>query len=722
MTTKNAPLSPRLSPLDRPRKRVKVQRSLRSAITLNERGVNAWLNGDFREAEKYFSQALCRVDVGFLCNAIQVSIDTYISMDQEMKIREDKPSAGMDDVPSYDKTSHSKASEIPELKTRDTTSSTRKRHEYDEGMTVFNFPLSFGEGETSDMCSRSLLYNVGVTYASRHDFANAKSWFQRALASVETSSTNADILHVRALHNIGMCLYHMDELAEAMIFYTQSLAFAMHITKRESAPLQAANLNCIGILHFHCQASNGQKAMEILTESLLKYRASGDAFVLQVGTVLNNIGRVYYLLEQYDNALRVYKEALAIRSSVLGCDSVDVAATIYNCGQTLHQLGQLDQALRYYDDFLSLTKEKFGEKSRDVAIVYRCIGEIYHEKGELQRARETLVLALVAGRSSLAQAHQEIASCLNKLGNLCYEMKDHDAALGYYQDGLQVEKRIFQSTHPHIIITLTNMAHIYKNRGDYGLALGAYRQVHSRQKGTFGESSIECAMTLSSIGLMQYHLKFYDDAFESYQAALRIRRDAYKTDDHVDIASTLNSIGLVLFKQNILDMSRKCFTESLRIRMNLLGADHRDVAILYYNIATIFFEMGQEEQAINLYKETLRVERVSLGPDHPDVVLTLQHIGQVLQQVGKLEAALEYYNEALEVERSRKGADPVAAAKILNLIGNIHLQCCQIPEMMKCFTEASRIFEANQSGEVLMVAGYNIYSLNKLHPEAAPIA
>ena len=229
-------------------------------------------------------------------------------------------------------------------------------------------------------------------------------------------------------------------------------------------------------------------------------------------------------------------------------------------------------------------------------------------------------------------------------------------------------------------------------------------------------------MTLSSIGLVQYHLKQYEEAFESYQEALRLRREHFGTDDTPDIASTLNSIGLVLFKQKMFDLARNCFSESLRIRTKLLGPDHKDVAILWYNIATIYFETGNDDLAIKMYKETLRVERAALGPSHPDVVLTLQHIGQVLQQVGNLPDALKYFQEALDIEKMLN-RDGVSVAKILNLIGNIHLQEGKVEPMMESFTEASRLLErSGNSGESLVIAGYNFYGISKIHPKCAPVA
>jgi tetratricopeptide (TPR) repeat protein len=250
------------------------------------------------------------------------------------------------------------------------------------------------------------------------------------------------------------------------------------------------------------------------------------------------------------------------------------------------------------------------------------------------------------------------------------------------------------------------------------------------QSQTFGTDSIKVAETLSSIGLMQYHIRDFEAAFESYQEALRIRREYYGADEHPDVASTLNSVGLVLFKQDMFELARNCFAESLRIRRKVLGESHRDVAILWYNIATIYFETGEDDLAIQFYKETLRVERESLGYDHPDVVLTLQHMGQVFQKLGKLNEAVQYFNEALALERQAahsKEEAGSAVGKILNLIGNVHLQQGNTKEMMACYSEASRIYEANRDGvhaagveETLLISGFNFYGLSKMHPPCAP--
>jgi tetratricopeptide (TPR) repeat protein len=714
-----------------PCKKLRPSASVNSVTILAESGISSFKSGNPDEAEKRFRQALCRVDVSFLCTSIQSSL-TNIAKDAMSR---NKTSAKncchkKETIGAVDSSSSATTTTIERGKHSLEDGNAKKspyysyqRLEYDEGMQVYNEPLPIKEFAHTDSISSTLLYNIAQTYVNREQYEVAIKWFERALARSHMLDANTPILLFNIFHNLGYCCYRLGLHVESMERYQQALALVVQLGLSEIS--SAACLNCIGVLHFHRQSEDDdEKTMDVFKQSLAIYRTQLGSNTKEVATILNNIGRVYYLWSKYERALVVYEEALCTRKQLLGEDSVDVAATIYNSGQTYHQLGKLDEAMQLYLTFLGVAQLRHGSESRDVSIVYKRIAEIHHARGEFKLALSDFKKALRSGRASLGKYHPDIACTLNKLGNLSHEMQDLDAAMKYYKEGLEVEFKVLAPNHTHIQITLTNLAHIYKQREDFAGALRTYREVKIMQTKTFGSTSVEVAVTLSSMGLMQYHMNNFDAAFDSYQEALRVRRDFYGSDEHVDVASTLNSIGLVLFKQDMFDLARSCFEQSLRIRQKLLGADHRDVAILWYNIATIYFESGEDQIAVRMYKETLRVERASLEHNHPDIVLTLQHIAQIHQQLGDLQTAMEYFLEALDIERKREGENTlVPVAKILNLAGNIHLQQGNVSEMMHCYVEASRIYQARQqSGEALVITGYNFYGLSKMHPLCAPVA
>lgn len=627
---------------------------------------------------------------------------------------------------------------IPPSRKVDTKEKT-SRTEYDEGMRVYESPIALNDISDPNLIASTLYYNIGQTYTRQKLYEDAITWFQHSFKLCNHTSNcsigRTSLLLVKTLHCLGYCNHRLGNDGKASVYYEKALSLVSESNLGSSVHL-AASLNCVGVLHFNSQTCNNTElAIEMFSESLNIYRTMTNinrSNKIASATVLNNIGRVYYLQSKFQESLDVYQESLRIRREILGSDSVDVAATVYNIGQTCHQIGKLDESLAYYKEFIRIATSgvmPMDSASKDMALVFKGIAEIYQEKSDLKMALFYFSRALELQKKFNNFYSTDVATTLNKLGNICYEMKNFTTAMSHYKKGLEIERKVLPANHPHTIITLVNIAHIHKQLGEHENALTAYMAACKMQMSAFGRESLSVAETLSSIGLMQYHIRDYESSFESYQEALRIRRHSYGTDEHLDVASTLNSIGLVLFKQDFFDLAKKCFSESLRIRSSILGPDHRDVAILWYNIATIHFETGEDDTAVEMYKETLRVEKKALGDDHPDVVLTLQHLGQVHQQMGQIDEALRYFNDALDIEVTnnfKKKSDPKKSgsmARLLNLLGNVYLQMGKADDMMKCYAEASRIYEANQRpGETLVIAGYNFYGLSKTNPPCAAVA
>lgn len=578
-----------LGNMERPTKKIRHTRTYSTINTvdivnsLTGKGIETFRQSNFVEAETYFSQALCRIDVEHLCDSIQASMNNSVSNSSS--------------AASYDKNAddfkigvNAVSVDSDVLRSERSTASNAfmyfcQRHEYDEGMDVYEEPESVHDTFDADSISARLLYNIGLTKMKLGQYESALSLFEKTLSKIRLSGEKNSQLLLQVLHKMGYTHYRRANNTKATRHFRQALTLAVHESLNRSTV--AACLNCLGVIHLHSYGSDTEKLLRLFKQSLSLYRESLGSKQKDIATVLNNIGRVYYLRCEYENALEIYAEALSIRKEILGEDSIDSAATTYNHGQTYHRLGLLDDALIFYNRFLGMMKASQGSNDRDIAIVYRCMGEIYHERGEDKDALNLFKDALKAGKDAHTTFHPEVAATLNKLGNICYEMKDPVAALRYYREGLEIENVVLPPEHPHVIITLTNIAHILKQHGDYDGALEAYTQVHQKQTKVLSPNSIELAATLSSIGLVRYHLSMYDDAFDSYQEALRIRREKFGTDEHPDIASTFNSIGLVLFKQNFYELAINCFEQSLKIRTKLMGKDHRDTAILWYNLATI---------------------------------------------------------------------------------------------------------------------------------------
>jgi tetratricopeptide (TPR) repeat protein len=601
--------------------------------------------------------------------------------------------------------------------------------EYDEGMRYFKSLLSI-QAETVDLArnnrqvAATLIYNIGQVRLLQKCHDAAFSCFVDAYIMAECTPGFPNAIVLPTLHNLGYIQYRNGDIASSLQTFT--VAYQLCCQQGDNKAHIAATLNCLGVLYFHMPKSDTKRSLECLVQALSIQRILVGKHSQSVATTLNNIGRVHYIDGNFSSALQAYNEALHLRRMLLGDDHLDVAATAFNLGQTHHHKGDLALALQQYGEFLRIALPQLGRCHRDIAFMLKCIAQIHLEQGNDKRALEVYHEALLSCKAALG-VHAEVASVLNKLGNLYYKQGDFDVSLNMYQQGLQVERAVFDYCHPNIAVTLSNIAQIHKQRGELSKALSLYKEVYAIQIASVrSRDPAEVATTLSHMAMIYYQSRNYSSALDLYQEALSIRRETFG-ELNLDVASTLNSIGLVLFKLRNLPMAMDSFSQSLKIRMLLLGDTHREIAVNLYNIATIQTELGNDDEALRYYQETLRVEMRVLGSHHMDVIPTLHYMAHTYQQRGEVHEALHCYLEVLRIQRRNlPDSTDTAIGATLKCIGNLYLLLGDAGGCVEALSEAFRIAKLHDQGAESIaefeLSGFHLYSVAKLHPEAARAA
>lgn len=163
----------------------------------------------------------------------------------------------------------------------------------------------------------------------------------------------------------------------------------------------------------------------------------------------NNLGLEYLAMGRYDDAIREFDQAAAIRKNPL---------TQANRAAALVAKGSLDEALVEYQKALdvdpALPDALYG------------IGNIYQKRGELQKAAEQYRRTLAADPS--------YANALNNLGAVYIQLQEWDAAIETLQSA--INKR------PDFIASYLNLAGVYMQRGMKADAEAMYR--HAVERGS----------------------------------------------------------------------------------------------------------------------------------------------------------------------------------------------------------------------------------------------
>ena len=84
------------------------------------------------------------------------------------------------------------------------------------------------------------------------------------------------------------------------------------------------------------------------------------SFVANMATVLNNLGRVYFILSDYEQALCCYQDCVDKRLLSLPHTHLDLGVSYFNLAQTMETLGYEYKALEHYLTFLSIATPSLG--------------------------------------------------------------------------------------------------------------------------------------------------------------------------------------------------------------------------------------------------------------------------------------------------------------------------------------------------------------------------
>ena len=185
------------------------------------------------------------------------------------------------------------------------------------------------------VASSILCYNLGQAYVALEQDEEARQWFERALHSssgyLNMRVHSAVLSPFKILHNLGYIQYRRQDIHGALQIFRE----ALHESQRSVNKLDIANsLNALGVLYFHLPEPDAVRSIDCYMQALAIRRAVLGPTHVDVATCLNNIGRVHYIDQRYDDALLVYQEALRIRRLLLGQDHLDVAATGKNLDRT----------------------------------------------------------------------------------------------------------------------------------------------------------------------------------------------------------------------------------------------------------------------------------------------------------------------------------------------------------------------------------------------------
>lgn len=408
-----------------------------------------------------------------------------------------------------------------------------------EASSHFSLALSSYKKLGHSHAVAALLETMATHYVKNKEIERGYSCAKEALA-VKDELYGPDDTEIADTHYfMAKILYECSKFSEAMELAKKALS--VHLKEFGKMSKQVANENFLlgaifeqkaglsGFPQEECQ-NNLDSAVQHLQDALTAQREllRRDDSEL-ISTTLTRLGHVYYKLEDYDDAVNAFSEALKIRETNRDSNSSTqllVADSLFDLGAALNKSLDTKRSLQLFTDALREYRVALDKNHLNIAKCLGSIGEVHEKENQLPEAMSYLKEAVT--------------------------MYEYNFGAGEPNEKAIKASSNLKDDYAHQAETLMALATSYDRMGDDASSLKLYRQTLKIYKALFGRDSLQVAQVLNCVANIKGKTGSVEKAMVLFDESLRIRM-LHLGNNHESVAETLfGMVSIFVFKSKLL--------------------------------------------------------------------------------------------------------------------------------------------------------------------------
>ncbi|MBX9723952.1 MAG: tetratricopeptide repeat protein [Candidatus Obscuribacterales bacterium] len=410
---------------------------------------------------------------------------------------------------------------------------------------------------------------------------------------------------------------------------------------------------------------------------------------LKVAVCLTRLIDLYIVQKKFVEAEPLGWRLIQIAQDFHGPEHIETAQAFQRMARILEARGRYVEAEQFYLSALRVKEKTYGPDHPDMVDQLRQMASFWSKQGrktEKKRIGEILCEAGLLTAAELQDSAQQAQKAGIPLGQYLLTVETIDPEV--VRAGLQAQLLIGDGVVPSELAIKAIRICAKKNIAldealEYigwkpdSLSTTELKTLVSEADSlitaerTLGTNHCGVALICMRLGDNYFGQKRYNEAEMNYKRAVGILEKFFGPKD-VEVASCLFKLAELYCKQNKLNEAESYIWRTLEIQQQGLGADHIDVAITLELLVDLKSRQGNHEQAEMFLKSSLAIKEKLYGKDSPKLASLLERAADVYAQLGRSEDSVPYYVRLVRLKQKTGDKQPLDVAKLLDKLGKLY--------------------------------------------------
>jgi tetratricopeptide (TPR) repeat protein len=247
------------------------------------------------------------------------------------------------------------------------------------------------------------LNSLGLAYEEMGRFPDAERYYRRALEILEQLGGNNQADRELLLTNLALLYGEAGQTAKSEALLRETIALQTGALPSDDARLMLARA-ALAELVLHDE--NYQEAEQMLQESLVFFEKQPERWQQEIGTLIGDLGVVRQFQGRNDEAIRLFREAIAMQEAGVGPEHPILIRPLVNLARTQSSTGAPADADANFRRAVQIAEQRLGPEHptyRDVLLRYAAFLRATGHKREAKamEARSRIVERDIARRDGV---------------------------------------------------------------------------------------------------------------------------------------------------------------------------------------------------------------------------------------------------------------------------------------------------------------------------------